>query len=243
MKIFPLSEGTYTVDGSKHFVPFKSGEKSAKGAIVVEIQPFLIKTSKDLILLDAGLGWANDNNELLIYKNIIDAGYKQEQVTKVLISHLHKDHIGGLVNPFTHTANFENALHYVHKSEIEYGLRVGAPSYDTTVIEEFLQSANIHYLDKDRGFIDAYIDYEVTHAHANYHQVFWIHENEQVLFYGGDDAPQYGQMKRRIVAKYDFDGEKAAELRGLWWEEAKHEGWQFLFYHDIKTPVFDSKTA
>jgi hypothetical protein len=33
------------------------------------------------------------------------------------------------------------------------------------------------------------------------------------FFFGGDDAPQLQQMKHRFVAKYDFDGKKAMELR------------------------------
>ena len=61
--------------------------------------------------------------------------------------------------------------------------------------------------------IDDYIHYEVTGAHSPYHQVFWIKENDETIFFGGDDAPQLQQMKHRFVAKYDFDGKKAMELR------------------------------
>jgi hypothetical protein len=28
------------------------------------------------------------------------------------------------------------------------------------------------------------------------------------------------------------------ELRAKWWEEGEELGWNFLFYHDIKTPQF-----
>jgi cobalamin biosynthesis Mg chelatase CobN len=54
----------------------------------------------------------------------------------------------------------------------------------------------------------------------------------------GDDAPQLQQMKSRFVAKYDFDGKKCMELRQAWLEKAKQEGWTFLFYHDISTPIW-----
>ena len=60
---------------------------------------------------------------------------------------------------------------------------------------------------------------------------------ERRYFFGGDDAPQLQQMKTRYAAKYDYDGKKAMELRQKWWEEGEEEGWTFLFYHDIKTPV------
>jgi hypothetical protein len=45
-------------------------------------------------------------------------------------------------------------------------------------------------------------------------------------------------MKNRFKAKYDFDGAAAMELRQQWWKEGEREKWTFLFYHDIKSPVF-----
>jgi hypothetical protein len=46
------------------------------------------------------------------------------------------------------------------------------------------------------------------------------------------------QMKNKFIAKYDYDGKKCMELRQQWWQQGKEERWTFLFYHDIKTPVF-----
>lgn len=43
-------------------------------------------------------------------------------------------------------------------------------------------------------------------------------------------------MKNKFVAKYDFNGKKAMELRQQWWKEGTEKHWTFLFYHDIKTP-------
>jgi hypothetical protein len=44
-------------------------------------------------------------------------------------------------------------------------------------------------------------------------------------------------MKMRYVARYDFDGKKAMALREQYAEKGRAEGWQFLFYHDVKMPV------
>ena len=45
-------------------------------------------------------------------------------------------------------------------------------------------------------------------------------------------------MKIRYKTKYDFDSDKAMHLRKEWWQKGNDEGWTFLFYHDIKTPVY-----
>ena len=41
----------------------------------------------------------------------------------------------------------------------------------------------------------------------------------------------------KYVAKYDYDGKKAMNLRELYAEEGRAAGWQFLFYHDIGVPM------
>jgi hypothetical protein len=48
-------------------------------------------------------------------------------------------------------------------------------------------------------------------------------------------------MRHRFVAKYDFDGRRAMELRQQWWSQGEQEGWTFLFYHDVKNPTFSFK--
>jgi glyoxylase-like metal-dependent hydrolase (beta-lactamase superfamily II) len=100
MKIIPLSEGAFTVDQSKKFIPFQLDkddlQERTKGSLLVEIQPFCVITSKDILILDTGLGFANNNNQMQIHKNLALNGISPLDVTKVLLSHLHKDHSGGI---------------------------------------------------------------------------------------------------------------------------------------------------
>ena len=101
-----------------------------------------------------------------------------------------------------------------------------------------LDASNVVLLHDDSGIIDNYIHYEITSAHSPFHQVFWIKENNEIIFFGGDDAPQLQHMKHRFIAKYDYDGKKCMELRRKWWEQGQQEKWTFLFYHDVKNPVY-----
>lgn len=241
MQIIPLSEGNFTIDSTKVFVPFDEEkdklEDRPKGSLLVEIQPFLVKTSRDLLLLDTGLGYNSENGQLQLFNNIRKAGFDPDDITKVLLSHLHKDHSGGVsfANGNERRISFPKAKYFVQKKELEYALGPDNASYETEDFE-MLGNGNVVHLDGD-GKIDNYIRYEITGAHSKFHQVFWIEEDSEVLFFGADDAPQYNQMKRRFVAKYDYDGKRAAELREEWWEKGRAEGWKFLFYHDIKRAV------
>jgi glyoxylase-like metal-dependent hydrolase (beta-lactamase superfamily II) len=246
MQIIPLSEGSFTIDKTKVFVPFNTEKEELNsrpiGSLLVEIQPFLVITEKDVILLDAGLGYNEADGTPQLYKNLEKAGINPSQVTKVLMSHLHKDHAGGVTIDNTQTEerfiSFPYATYYVQQREMEFALGVGSASYipeDFRLLEEF---SRVVWLTEDEGFIDGYIRYQLTGAHSKFHQVFWIEENGQTVFFGGDDAPQLQQMKSRFVAKYDYDGKKCMELRKQWWEEGQAKNWTFLFYHDIQSPVW-----
>jgi glyoxylase-like metal-dependent hydrolase (beta-lactamase superfamily II) len=246
MRIIPLSEGAFTIDKTKKFVPFDKErddlQQRTVGSLLVEVQPFCIVTKNDIIVIDTGLGFNNKDGTLQIHQNLLNNGINPLEVTKVLLSHLHKDHSGGISveDKVLHQRffSFPNASYYVNKDELAFGLDRTNTSYKQEDFE-LLTNADKVIFTKGDGTIDGYIRYEVTGAHSPFHQVFWIEEDGKKVFFGGDVAPQLQQMKNRFIAKYDFDGKKCMELRQEWWQTGQQQKWTFLFYHDIKTPVFE----
>ena len=242
MRIIPLSEGTFTIDKTKLFVPFDVNELNLQarpvGSLLVEIQPFVVITSQDILLLDTGLGF-NKNGKLQIHANLSEAGINPTDITKVLLTHLHKDHAGAVANSIDYsTLSFPNAKYYVREKELNFAFEKGFPSFIPEELIALKNSSQVELLKDEEGLIDEYIHYKVTGAHSPHHQVFWIRDRNEIVFFGGDDAPQLQQMKHRFVAKYDFNGRKAMKLRKEWWEIGQKEKWSFLFYHDIKTPIY-----
>ena len=249
MKIIPLSEGVFTIDNSKIFLPFdlSKDELQARksGSLLVEVQPFLIITEKDILLLDTGLGFMQ-HGEIQLYKNLAANNINPSEITKVLLSHLHKDHAGGIGYKDKLGYNilaFNNAVYYVQQSEFDYAMNVGFPSYMTEEISILESNKQVVFLSETEGFIDDYIQYKTTGAHSPHHQVFWVKENNEVIFFGADDAPQLQQMKHRFVAKYDYNGKRAMELRSQWWQQGREENWTFLFYHDVKIPFAKNNSS
>lgn len=242
--IYPLSEGTFTIGHDKIFHPFDQAtdvlEHRATGSLLVEVQPFLVDTGKDLIIIDTGLGFRNANGKLQIHDNLHKHGYAPEDVTKVLLSHLHKDHASGAI--YTNASGqvlptFPNAQYCIYRPEATYALEKGAPSFDPEVVAHLLSLENILWLDGMAGDIDGYINYEHSGGHSPQHIVYLIATDDQKIFFGGDEAPQYKQVKTKYIAKYDFDGRKAMELRTEYAQRGRADGWQLLFYHDVKMPI------
>lgn len=239
-QIFPLSEGTFTVGRDKTFLPFDETKDElndrSTGSILVEVQPFLIVNDRDVIICDAGLGFHNADGVAQLIANLAQHNIHPEDVTKVLMSHLHKDHAGGLPVILDEPA-FAQAKIYVYFPEMTFAYEKGAPSYFTEDLDALKSSDRVVWLEESKGTIDGYIHYEHSGGHSPQHIVYWIDTAEGKIFFGGDEAPQARQMKIKYVAKYDYNGKLAMELRERWAEQGKTEGWQFLFYHDVKLPT------
>ena len=75
MKIIPLSEGAFSIDKTKQFIPFDKDkddlQQRAVGSLLVEIQPFCVVTLNDIIVIDTGLGFSNSEGVLQIHQNLL----------------------------------------------------------------------------------------------------------------------------------------------------------------------------
>jgi glyoxylase-like metal-dependent hydrolase (beta-lactamase superfamily II) len=240
VSVFALPEGGYTIGMDKIFIPFNPETDSMKdrpASLMVEIQPFLVTTPHDVLLCDTGLGYTDESGELLLYKNIRSKGFEPNQITKVLLSHLHFDHVGGAVmkTPDGLQLSFPNATYYVQKGEYDNAIALPTKSYRIEIIELLYQSGKLVLLEGD-GEITEEIYYEISGGHTEFHQAFTITTHEEIYFYGGDVLPDLYQLMRNFVAKYDYDGQRSAEKRIEFGNRAVAQGSLLLFYHNVKVP-------
>ena len=241
MEIFALGEGSYSVDATKKFIPFNpetDNRKDRPGSLFIHVNPFLIKTANDLILLDAGLGYKDTRDELLLHQHIRNAGFDPDDVTLVLMSHLHYDHSGGLVVERNGKLepSFPQATHVIQREEFEFGLSGKSSSYHVEIFEALQSSAKIDFVEGS-GEYKPGINYELSGGHSKFHQVFWIDIESEKVFFGGDELPEPEQLIRKFVAKYDYDGQKASELRVQYGKKAAVDGDICLFYHARTTAI------
>jgi len=241
MEIFALGEGSYSVDSSKQFIPFNPATDNVKdrpGSLFIHVNPFLIKTDRDLIVLDSGLGYKDAQGELLLHQHIREAGFAPGEVTLVLQSHLHYDHTGGLVVERNGKLepSFQQATHVIQQGEWDYAMSGKSSSYRIPIFEALQNSVKIEFVE-GAGEIRPGIHYELSGGHTQHHQVFLLEEDGQKAFFGGDELPEPEQLLRKFAAKYDFDGRRAMLLRDEYGQKAAAENWICLFYHAKSTAI------
>jgi len=238
-------DGIFSVDSTKKFVPFDPEKEDFSslphGSQVLGISPFLVVTSSEIVLLDGGLGTKNAEGQSVLLQNMAVLGYNPEDISMVILSHLHKDHIGGLGTldeKDNYRFYFPNAKLFFQKKEMEYALGANTASFNKNILTGLAHLPNTQLLDGDGDLTDD-ISYFVTGGHTPYHQAINLEDSDRKIFFGADVAPLLFQMKHNIVGKYDYDGRRAAACRKEWWLQGQEENWEFLFYHDYKHPILD----
>jgi len=67
------------------------------GKVPTAIMCFLIKTGNEIILIDTGMGSPSGDRASRLMPALSKIGIKPEQINLILITHMHIDHIGGLI--------------------------------------------------------------------------------------------------------------------------------------------------
>lgn len=244
MKIIPLKEGNFSTNKTKNFTLLTNENRDLLKGIKMSVTPFLVVTEKDIILLDAGIGWKNEEGSTVISEILERENIHREKVTKIRLSHLHKDHIETTITRTKEgfEATFPNAQIYLQKRELEFAMEnKGSTSFDFDTLEKLVQLENIVWLDEDKGNITEEIFFEVVGGHTPFMQVFWIRDGRDTVFYGADDLPQESYLKYHLSYKSDFDGRKAMELGIGWARMAAENQWKILLYHDLEKAVVEFK--
>ena len=238
-QIHALSEGRFTVGIDKDFVPHVEGEPLPNGTLFISVCPFLVITPADVILLDTGLGeWARGRGVEFLTGGLRRHGVEREDVTRVLLSHLHFDHAGGSV--FSVAAErrptFPNAEYIVQKGELDapYG-EESEKARDA--VADVVDEAGQLQLVEGSGFLTDEIENVHTGGHTRDHQAFRLHTGGRIAVFGGDVLPTPNQINLRFHAKYDFDAERSQSERTRLTQEAADEGHLLLFFHSTSAPA------
>ncbi|MCO4318631.1 MBL fold metallo-hydrolase [Phyllobacterium sp. 21LDTY02-6] len=199
--------------------------------------PVLINTGSEVILVDTGFGEGGKANGLgQLSANLEAAGYSADQVTIVLITHMHGDHIGGLMNG--DKPAFANARYVGGKVEYEFWTdpaRTGTPAENNAKAV----AGKVKPLAEKFTFIEAGdevvpgITSEAAYGHTPGHMIFNVESGGQKLVLTADTANHYVASLQRPDWEVTFDTDKAmaAETRKRVFDRIAADRVPFIGYH------------
>jgi len=236
-----LYEGTFSVGLDKKFNRISRDEKPAKGALKISLNPFLICTPERKFLFDCGIGeFGEDTGPDVIRENLEHHELTEFDITDVVCSHLHYDHIGGLANKQNGywELTFPEAKVWVSKKGWEKVMskEVFYDEEKTEFVSFIDAKADLHFLDEEDEIYPE-LKVEKIGGHTEFHQVLLFDDGDNKYMQAGDVIATRGQVNRKFAAKYDFDPKTSQQQRERLAKKAFDEAYTILGYHDDSTPI------
>ena len=216
----------------------KSGVASPDDPTTLMVNTFLVDTGASLILIDSGNGQAANGQALA---NLRAAGYQPEQVTTVLLTHLHGDHVGGMA--VDGKPVFPNATVYLERREADFWLgpdalatapaarRPGMEKAQTN-LEPYKQADKLKIFDGARSLMPG-VDVVPAYGHTPGHTAYMLDSKGQRLLVWGDimHVQQLQLPNPNVSLVFDVDALMARETRKTFLEHAVAQGYPIAGMH------------
>ena len=175
------------------------------GKMSGNILAFLVKIKGNEILFDAGLPDGQIVAELK--KNGVAAG----DVKTILMTHLHRDHYGGLVDE-SGKAAFPNAALYVSRAERAYWVDEKKDVNVTNALAQY--AGRVHEFEPGVTLMPGVKALD-TSGHTPGHVSFLLKNGKEKLLIVGDliHFPQIQLPLPGVAVRYDVDPDKAVQAR------------------------------
>jgi glyoxylase-like metal-dependent hydrolase (beta-lactamase superfamily II) len=199
--------------------------------------PTLVNTGSDLILFDTGLGaGARENGLGQLAARLAASGYAPEDVTIVVITHFHGDHIGGLME--NGAPAFANARYVTGQGEYDFWTAAERQSGPTENAARAVQANIVPLAEKmsfigDGGEVVPGITGMLAAGHTPGHMIFHLESEGRRLLLTADTANHYVASLRRPDwhVSFDMDKEAGAATRRRVFDMVAAERIPFLGYH------------
>jgi glyoxylase-like metal-dependent hydrolase (beta-lactamase superfamily II) len=251
-RLWVLSDGLFRLDGGAMFgvVPRILWEKNNPpdklNRITMGLNPLLAECGDELVLIDTGIGDKYDDGfgEMFsveqrpkLVESLADAGFSPEDVTIVINTHLHFDHVGGNTIGDENgrpVPTFPSASYVVQEGEWKDAMNPNERSYRSYLKENYLPLETAGLLRLVNGEVELTNGVRVvpTPGHTSFHQSVLISCGGESVFYPGDLIPTSSHVPYPYIMGYDLFPLKTLEQKKEILPRAFREEWLIVFEHD-----------
>ena len=254
MKVHIIHSGNFKLDGGAMFgvVPKsiwnKLNPSDENNMCNWAMRCLLIETDNQLVLIDTGIGNKQSdkfyshyslNGDYSLTKSLNEAGFTANDITDVLLTHLHFDHCGGaVVRNLDETLSlaFPNATYHLTESHWNHANNPNPREKASFLIENFEligTSGKLNFVNVG-DFLAGCIEVKVFEGHTLGMIAPLIHlDNGQKILYSADLYPSAAHIPANYVMSYDIQPLISMNERITMNELALTEQIIFFYEHDV----------
>jgi glyoxylase-like metal-dependent hydrolase (beta-lactamase superfamily II) len=254
MQLFPIETGNLKLDGGAMFgvVPKVLWSKvypaDENNLCNWAMRCLLVVDGDRRILIDNGIGDKQDWNFLRHYylngddtleKSLAAAGYKKEDITDVILTHLHFDHCGGSVE-WNHERTgyrlaFPNADYWVSRQQYNWAIEPNhreSASYLKENILPIEESGKLRLIDEE-GEILPNITIKFYHGHTEGQAIPHINYHGKTIVFAADLLPSSAHVPMPWIMGYDTRPLITLEDKERFYKDAVENDFIIFLEHDL----------
>jgi glyoxylase-like metal-dependent hydrolase (beta-lactamase superfamily II) len=256
MKLHLFNIANFKVDGGAMFgvIPkalwsrvYSSDENNL---VVLTLRSLIIETDKQVILVDTGWGDKQDEKFFRhvhlqggegLLPGLKNRGYGPDDITDVVLTHLHADHCGGCIlknrGKSVYELVFPEATYHVSRTQWEWALKNNLREADAFLEENILplgQSGRLNLIDEEEELFSGF-SVRMCYGHTPGLMIPVIKYNERTLIYTGDLIPTVAHIPLIWNMSYDIESLKTIDEKKNLLTEAHANNYILIFQHDEKT--------
>lgn len=253
MKLHLFNIASFRVDGGAMFgvVPKVLWSRvypaDDNNLIVLTLRSLVAETAGHVILIDTGWGDKQDEKffrhvhlhggEGLI-NGLKNRGYKPEDITDVVMTHLHADHCGGGVKRRNGGTGFEltfpEATYHVSRTQWEWAVKNNVREADAFLEENIIpimDSGQLNLVDEE-GELFPGLSLRMCYGHTPGLMIPVIKYKDKTLVYTGDLIPTIAHLPVIWNMSYDIESLQTIEEKEKLLREALDGEYVLVFQHD-----------
>ena len=255
-KVFALETGDFRLDGGAMMgsVPKVLWEKTnpsdSLNRIDLALRCLLLDDGENCILIETGMGskisddfkniFAIKQKENPIQSALNRFNYKQEDISHVILTHLHFDHSGGILDINKEgelVPAFPNATYFISEANWTSGMNP-SPRDSASYLDynySLLESLGNLKLVQDNSMILDGISTISVNGHTVGQQLVKVEDADDVLIFCSDLIPLKSHIRLPWIMGYDLNAALTLKEKTNFLNQAADEGWWLWFYHDPNT--------
>lgn len=251
-EISSINTGEFCLDGGAMFgiIPKPLWEKTNlsddRNRVVLNSRCLLLENGSRKILIDTGIGsnWDEkfmdiyriDQTQNSLFNSLEKQGVKPEEITDIILTHLHFDHTGGAVlfSEGEVFPAFPNAKYYVQKKHFDWAKNPSEKDKGSFVQDRFIPLAEegvLQFIENEEYFDDE-IELILFDGHTPAQQLLKISDSSNTLFYCGDLIPFSSHLRLPYIMSFDLNPLKTLSEKKIILKKALIEDWILIFEHD-----------